>query len=101
MNPEKVTRSRLEKLTDLPNVGPATAADLRMLGITEPGQLKGRSPYDLYEELCGKTGVRHDPCVLDVFISITRFMDGGEPRPWWHYTDERKKCLGSGPDRDG
>ncbi len=101
MNPEKVTRSRLEKLTDLPNVGPATAADLHMLGITEPGQLKGRSPYDLYEELCGKTGVRHDPCVLDVFISITRFMDGGEPRPWWHYTDERKKCLGSGPDRDG
>jgi len=43
--------------------------------------------------LCGKTGVRHDPCVIDVFMSITRFMDGEEPRPWWAYTDERKRVL--------
>ena len=38
--------------------------------------------------------MRHDPCVLDVFMSITRFMDGDPPRPWWDYTAERKALLG-------
>ena len=40
------------------------------------------------------TGVRHDPCVLDVFMSITRFMDGEAPRAWWDYTPERKRMQG-------
>lgn len=96
MNPKKVTRSRLKDLTDLPNIGREMAEDLRVLGITEPSQLAGRSPYAMYEELCEKTGTRHDPCVLDVFISITRFMDGEAPKPWWHYTDERKMHYGGG-----
>jgi hypothetical protein len=41
-----------------------------------------------------KTGVRHDPCVLDVFMSITRFMDGEDPKAWWDYTPERKRMQG-------
>jgi hypothetical protein len=28
--------------------------------------------------------------VIDVFLSITRFMEGDEARPWWHYTAQRK-----------
>ncbi len=36
MNPTKVVRERVRTLTDLPNIGPACAADLRRLGITEP-----------------------------------------------------------------
>lgn len=28
--------------------------------------------------------------LLDVYISITRFMDGEAPKPWWAYTAERK-----------
>jgi len=66
------------------------AADLELLGITEPGQVAGRDPYAMYEELCSRTGTRHDPCVIDLFVSIARFMDGEEPRPWWDYTPERK-----------
>jgi hypothetical protein len=91
MNPAKVNRARLAKLTDLPNVGPACAEDLILLGIKTPAQLKGKSALKLYNQLCDLTGVRHDPCVLDTFISITRFMDGGKPRPWWDYTAERKR----------
>jgi hypothetical protein len=37
--------------------------------------------------------VRHDPCVLDVFISVTRFMAGDAPQPWWAYTAQRKQLL--------
>lgn len=96
MNPAKVERSRLRQLTDLPNIGPALADDLRRLGIDQPDQLVGRSPYAMYDQLCASTGQHHDPCVLDVFISITRFMAGEAPRPWWAYTDERKRHLGRG-----
>lgn len=98
MNPDKVERARVRQLTDLPNVGLATVDDLILLGIHEPGQLIGQSPFEMYERLCKITGTRHDPCLIDVFISITRFMNGDNPRPWWTYTDERKKLLaGSKP----
>ena len=90
MHPAKVDRRRLAKLTDLPNIGPACAADLRRLGIQRPEQLKGRQPLALYERLCRLTGQRQDPCVLDVLTSVVRFMDGEPARPWWEYSAERK-----------
>lgn len=81
----------ISRLEDLPNVGPATAADLRLLGFHEPAQLKGADPFRLYTRLCQATQARQDPCVLDTFISITRFLDGAPARPWWAYTAERKR----------
>ena len=93
MNPATVVRAEVKQLTDLPNIGKACAADLRLLGIDKPEQLLDRNPYELYQTLCDKTGQRHDPCMLDVFISITRFMAGEDPKPWWFYTDERKNTL--------
>ncbi len=93
MNPAKVVRERVRVLTDLPNIGRTMAAELQRLGIAKPEQLKGRDPYVLYQELCMVTGLRQDPCVLDTFISITRFMDGDEARPWWAYTAERKAAM--------
>jgi hypothetical protein len=94
MNPNKVTREHLSKLTDLPNIGRAGEKDLHVLGIFEPAQLVGKCPYEMYYSLCFTTGVKHDPCVIDVFISITRFMQGEKPRPWWEYTQERKNHIG-------
>lgn len=81
------------RLEDIPNVGPAVAADLRRLGITTPARLPGRDPYALYDELCRVTGQRHDPCVLDTFIAAVRYMEGAPKRPWWKYTAERKRVL--------
>lgn len=78
-------------LTDIPNVGPATARDLLALGIVEPGQLAGLDPWVLYARLCRLTATRQDPCVLDTLISAVRFMEGAPPHPWWHYTRERKR----------
>jgi len=94
MHPDKVERSCTNKLTDLPNVGPAMARDLALIGIRGPDQLRDRDPWELYELLCARTRTRQDPCVLDTFMSITDYMGGGEPRPWWAYTQERKRRYG-------
>jgi hypothetical protein len=91
MHPSKVDRNRLTQLTDLPNIGKACAADLRLLGILEPQQLIGKNPYELFDALSEKTGMKIDPCMLDTFISITRFMDGEAPQHWWYFTAERKQ----------
>ena len=87
------TREDVARLTDIPNVGPATAGDLRLVGIEQPGQLHGRDPFELYDRLCNLTGRRHDPCVIDVFIAAVRFIEGAPARPWWEYTPERKAIM--------
>ncbi len=86
-------REQYIRLEQIPNIGPACAEDLRLIGIFNPRDLVGRDPYALYDDLCGKTGRRHDPCVIDVFISAVRFMEGQPKRPWWAYTAERKQKL--------
>ncbi len=86
------------RFEDLPNVGPATALDLRRLGLAQPADLAGRDPWQLYRQLEGLTGTRQDPCVLDVFIALTRFAAGDPALPWFHYTAERKALYGDGRD---
>jgi hypothetical protein len=34
--------------------------------------------------------------VIDVFLSVTRFMAGEDAR-WWDYTAERKRTLAAQP----
>ena len=89
-NPSRETVSRLDAL---PNIGKAIAKDLQLIGIDHPKKLIGEKPFKLYEELCKVTGERHDPCIIDVFMSAVYFMEGGEPLPWWSFTDERKSIL--------
>lgn len=96
MNPSKVIRENVSKLTDLPNISKTVAHDLALIGITCPDQLKGEDPYDLYVRFCTAFGEKQDPCMLDILMSIIDFMDGGEPRVWWDYTAQRKKRYGSG-----
>src|SRR5450755_446684 len=86
-------RAKIAALEDLPNVGKEVAADLRELGIRLPAQLKRKDPYALYDALNRRTGLRHDPCLLDTFIAAVRFVEGGPVNPWWAYTAERKRAL--------
>ena len=86
-------REEIAQLEEIPNIGPAIAADLRQLGITTPDDLPGRDPYAMYDDLCRITGQRHDPCLLDTFIAAVRYMEGAPKRPWWKYTAERKRAM--------
>lgn len=88
-------RRDIAKFEDIPNIGKAMAGDLRLLGYQSPGQLAGQDPYAMYEKLCRVTGSRHDPCVIDVFIAAVRYMEGGPKAPWWKFTAERKRALGT------
>lgn len=93
MNPSKVNRDKVKSLLDLPNVGPATAGDLKLLGISKPEQLIGQDAFKMYKRLCVLTKVKQDPCVIDVFLSLVHFANGGQPKPWWDFTNERKQIL--------
>lgn len=93
------THDQAHLLEQIPNVGPAVAADMRGIGIDEPRQLIGRDPYELYELSSARAGVRQDPCVCDTYIAAVRFMEGAPPHPWWHYTAERKRRFATGHPR--
>ncbi len=80
-----------EELEQLPNIGKQIAADLRGIGISSPALLKNKDPYKLYIKVCEKTKSYKDPCLLDVFISAVDFLNGGRAKPWWSFTDERKR----------
>lgn len=86
-------RETVIRLDALPNIGKAMAEDLRLVGIDHPQKLIGQDPLILYSELCVKREQRQDPCVIDVFMAAIDFMEGGEPRPWWSFTDKRKKLI--------
>ena len=83
-----------ESLEQLPNIGPSLAADLRLIGVRTPRELRGRDPFVLYQALCVATGQRQDPCVLDTFMAATDFMRGAQAAPWWAYTPQRKALYG-------
>ncbi len=89
-NPDRKTVSKLEAL---PNLAKAISSDLRLIGISKPQDLIGKNPFDLYDELCIKKRECVDYCIIDVFMSVVDFMEGGDPKPWWKYTQKRKEIL--------
>lgn len=74
-NPDRNTAT---ELTQLPNIGPAMAASLRLVGVQQPKDLIGKDPFQLYDTLCSKTTRKQDPCVIDVFLAAVDFMEGGK-----------------------
>jgi len=86
-------RTEIKNLKNIPNVGPATIRYLKTVGINTPFELVGQDPYSMFHELCQVTNRQFDPCLLDVFISAVRFMEGAPEKEWWQYTPERKEYL--------
>ena len=93
-SPKAASAADCNELEQLPNIGPALAADLRLIGIDAPRDLRGKDAFVLYQKLCAATGQRQDPCVLDTFMAATDFMRGAPAAPWWHYTPQRKALFG-------
>lgn len=81
-------------LGDLSGIGKAMLADFALLGIRSVDELAGANPDELYAELCGRTGTRQDPCVLDTFrCAVAQARDPRLPREkrnWWYWSRLRK-----------
>jgi len=92
-------RHSVSQLEALPNIGNAIAQNLKLIGVEHPQQLIGKNAYELHEALGVVLGKRQDPCVIDVFLSVITFMEGGEALPWWSFTNERKKYLAQQVDK--
>ena len=88
-----MVRSDVSKFTDIPNIGKTMERDFKLLGLRHPSELAGKDPYLLFNELCRITAKKQDPCVIDIFISAVRYMEGGPARKWWEFTAERKRIL--------
>ena len=94
--PRKAARAAdCRTLEQLPNIGPAIAADLRSIGIAEPADLAACDAMALYRALCARSGRRQDPCVLDTLMAAVDFMQGAAAAPWWRYTAQRKARFGA------
>jgi hypothetical protein len=78
------------QLQTLPNVGPATAADLIRLGVASVDDLSRRDPRELYDRIGRMDGMAHDPCVLDTYAAAIHAARTGEAVPWWDFSDRRK-----------
>jgi hypothetical protein len=83
------------ELSDFVSVGPATIEDLGLLGVTSVRQLARHNPQQLYDRLCKLSGVRMDPCCLDVLcaaVAQARNPDlPAEQRRWWYWSRLRKR----------
>ncbi len=90
-----MSKTDIKSLQEIPNVGKAIEKYFNIIGVNSPKQLIGKDPYKMYNELCNATNKKHDPCVIDVFISAVRYMEGGPPKKWWEFTAERKIKLGA------
>ena len=81
----------IRDLRRIPGVGASIAADLWGLGIRSVGELRGRDPRLLYDELCERMGVKVDRCMLYVFRCAVYFAEHTEHDPellkWWNWKD--------------
>ena len=83
-------------LQAIPGVGPSLAADLRSLGLNQAPDLRGLHPTRIYEQLCARTGVHQDRCVLYVFRCAVYFASTDNPKPellkWWAWKDAAREA---------
>lgn len=92
-------------LSDLDGIGKAMLADLARLEVHDVPTLAKQDPRLLYDRLCKLTGVRQDPCVLDVFsCAVAQARDPALPaaqRRWWWWSRARKAAASAkdGPRR--
>jgi DNA transformation protein len=81
------------RLEDLPNIGRRLAADLRAIGIATPGDLREKTPIEIFRELEVPMGRRHDPCVFYTLLAVEHFFATDEARPWWDFTARGKAVI--------
>jgi len=80
-----------DALETIPGVGKSIAKDLRSIGILRVGDLQGKDPEVLYDDLCVKQQARIDRCVLYVFRCAAYYAENdrhdAELLKWWNWKD--------------
>jgi hypothetical protein len=86
------------RLKDLRGIGKRMLEDFELLGITSVRQLKAENAQTLYDRMCGITGSRQDPCVLDTYrCAIEQARNPNLPeeqKDWWYWSRVRKAESG-------
>mgnify|MGYP001603221503 CR=1 FL=1 len=81
-----------EELQKIPGVGESLSKDLYSLGIRSIGDLKNKSPEDLFEALCKRQGRKIDRCVLYTFRCAVYYASDKSHEPeklkWWNWKDD-------------
>jgi hypothetical protein len=84
----------IRDLRRIPGVGPSIAQDLWDLGFRSVGDLRGRSPQDLYDRHCRQVGMQVDRCLLYVFRCAVYFAEHTRHDPellkWWNWKDREE-----------
>lgn len=83
-------KAKVETLSGLKNVGPATCRNFALLGIETVQQLANQDADQLYTQLSALSNDRVDPCVHDVFSATILQARTGEALPWWSFSAARK-----------
>ncbi len=83
----------IDDLIQIPYVGKSIAKDFRSIGIVKISDLKGKSPEELFSQICIKQGVQVDRCVLYVCRSAVYFAENENPDSekvkWWNWKDKK------------
>lgn len=80
-------------LMRIPGVGKSIAQDLLNIGVHKVESLKGRDPYDLYDQSNEYAGCVQDRCLLYVFKCAVYFAEtppelhDAEKLKWWYWKD--------------
>lgn len=95
MREEGASRRDLSELMRIPSVGEKTARDLWGMGIRSAGDLSGRDPQELYDELCLGQGYTVDRCMLYVLRCAVYYASNERHEPellkWWNWKDEKPR----------
>ena len=79
-------------LREIPGVGPRFVEAFEELGIGAVGDLVGRDPEALFEQLCGQRNEYVDRCVLYQFRSSIYYASETAHDEalllWWNWKDE-------------
>ena len=80
-------------VTIIPGVGKSIAQDLVNIGINAVSDLKGRDPYELFDQSNLYAGCVQDRCLLYVFKCAVYFAEtptesrDAEKLKWWNWKD--------------
>lgn len=85
-------RNKENPLEVIPGIGPSMAEDLNDLGILSVGDLRGKDPQKMYDDLNSLRGAHNDRCVLYVFRCAVYFAETPDPDPellkWWNWKEK-------------